>query len=134
METVAPDVKLHGSAGWRRPANGRRAKSKAGRVLGAPNLNQRRPREARYRHTRQNVRNGHRVALRSQRAVWRGPYDRSGDRRLTGERPESIPDWRFERVAQLVAYGPSLDIEQRVVTEPTQDESCPSDRRGRPGR
>jgi hypothetical protein len=42
METVAPDVKLHGAAGCKRPAHGRRAKSKDDPVLGAPNLIQRR--------------------------------------------------------------------------------------------
>jgi hypothetical protein len=37
-----------------------------------------------------------------------------------GERPEPIPDRRLERVAELVASGPSLDVDQLVAIGSTQ--------------
>ena len=50
-------------------------------------------------------------------AVCRRPYDRPDDQRLTGERPEAIPDRRLERVAELIASGPPLDVDQLVALE-----------------
>ena len=44
-------------------------------------------------------------------AICRRPDDRAGDQRLTGERPEPIPDRRLERVAQLIVPGPALDVD-----------------------
>jgi hypothetical protein len=44
-------------------------------------------------------------------AVCRRPYDHPGDQRLTGERAEPVPDRRLERVVELVACGPPLDVE-----------------------
>ena len=53
-------------------------------------------------------------------AVCRRPDDGPGDQRLTGERSEPIPDRRLERVAELVASGPSLDVDQLVAIDSTQ--------------
>jgi hypothetical protein len=56
-------------------------------------------------------------------AVCRCPDDRPGDQRLTGERPESIPDRRLERVAELVASGPPFDVDQLVAIESTEHDA-----------
>jgi hypothetical protein len=53
-------------------------------------------------------------------AVPRDPDDGPDDQRLTGERPEPIPDRRLERVAELVASGPPLDVAQLVAIDSTQ--------------
>ena len=53
-------------------------------------------------------------------AICRRPDDCPGDQRLTGERPEPIPDRRLERVAELVASAPPLDVDQLVAIESTQ--------------
>ena len=44
-------------------------------------------------------------------AVPRSPDDGPDDQRLTGKRPEPIPDRRLERVAEFVASGPPLDVD-----------------------
>jgi len=43
-----------------------------------------------------------------------------GDLRLSGERTEPIPDRRVERMAELVASGPPLDIDQLVAIKTAQ--------------
>jgi hypothetical protein len=53
-------------------------------------------------------------------AVCRRPDDGPGDRRLTCERPEPIPDRSLEREAELVASAPPLDVDQLVAIESTQ--------------
>ena len=53
-------------------------------------------------------------------AVCRRPYDRPGDQRLTGKRAEPIPDGRLERVAELVASDPSLDVDQLIAIDLAQ--------------
>src|SRR5207244_578270 len=53
-------------------------------------------------------------------AVRRSPDDGPDDQRLTGERPEAIPDRRLERVAELVASGPSFDVDQLVAIDSSQ--------------
>ena len=52
--------------------------------------------------------------------VCRRPDDGPGDHRLTGKRSEPIPDRRLERVAELVASGPPLDVDQLVAIESTE--------------
>ena len=42
------------------------------------------------------------------------PHHRAGDLRLAGERPEAIPDRRLERVAELVATGPTFGVDDPV--------------------
>jgi hypothetical protein len=53
-------------------------------------------------------------------AVRRYPDDGPDDQRLTGKRPEPIPDRRLERVAELVASDPPLDVNQLIAIESTQ--------------
>ena len=50
------------------------------------------------------------------------PRHGSRDLWLAGERAEAIPDWRLECVAELVATGPTLDIDQLLAVESTQND------------
>ena len=56
-------------------------------------------------------------------AVSHSPDDGPDDQRLTGERSESIPDRRLERVAELVASGPPLDVDQLIAIESTEHDA-----------
>ena len=51
------------------------------------------------------------------------PRHRSRHLRLGGERPEAVPDGRFECVAELVASRPSLDGDELVAIGSAQDDS-----------
>jgi len=53
-------------------------------------------------------------------AICGRPDDCPGDERSTGEGPEPIPDGGLERVAELVASRPSLDVDQFVTIESSQ--------------
>ena len=46
-------------------------------------------------------------------------HNLAADERLPGERPEPIPHRRLQRVCQLVARGPPLDVDQPLA--PTRD-------------
>jgi hypothetical protein len=48
------------------------------------------------------------------------PRHGSQDLRLASERAEAIPDWRLECVAELVATGPTLEVDQLLAVESTQ--------------
>jgi hypothetical protein len=56
-------------------------------------------------------------------AVPHRPDDGPDDQRLTGERPEPMPDRRLERVAELVASGPPLDVDQLVAIDSTEHDA-----------
>jgi hypothetical protein len=50
--------------------------------------------------------------------VARGPRDCPADQRVAGERPIAVPDRSLERVRELVAGCPPLDIDELVPVEP----------------
>lgn len=50
------------------------------------------------------------------------PRDRPRDLRLAGERPEAVPDGRFECVAEPVTNRPSLDGDELVAISSAQDD------------
>ncbi len=60
-----------------------------------------------------------------------GPDHGAGDLRLSGERPEPIPDRRLECVAELVASGSPLDVDQLVAVQAAQND--PVDTAAPPG-
>ena len=55
-------------------------------------------------------------------SVCRCPYDSPDDQRLTHERPEAVPYRRLEGVAELIAPGPPLDVDQLVALDSTQED------------
>ena len=42
------------------------------------------------------------------------PHDGLRDLRLPRDGTRAIPDWRLERIGELVAAGPTLDMDQQV--------------------
>ena len=73
------------------------------------------------------------LALDDDAAIGCSSIRPAGDLRLPGERSEAIPDRRLERVAQLVAPGPALDVDHLVPSSRSTTMRSTL-RRGRRGR